>query len=342
MKTRNLFIITVVCLPELLGYTRRYCWNAQEKLNNTYDSVIVTKNNFDEVLPVFQQNLKNSLFTTFDFELTGLTTPDSFEEFNDSEEERYAKLARSVRSYVPIQFGVTLWRKEVTPDNKTIFIANPYCFYLAPRGQNFTVSMDAFDYLAANNYDFNTTFSSGISFNKILSPFGVHQVSLSMIENKKPLIGHNCLIDLFHFYQHFHQELPISSNEFRENYKKLFPLIMDTKIISQNTPALHSLLSVEKRHLGDLYELIKQRDFFKHNILVEVPSQLKISFSSHEQQMHNAGFDAFMTGVVFLGLTEINGHTLEKFEPNIGHPLVTSFGGLVNVMKSQRPYFSFR
>jgi hypothetical protein len=59
-----------------------------------------------------------------------------------------------------------------------------------------------------------------------------------MMNSKKPLIGHNSLLDIVHFYQQFHKDLPLSVEEFKKDLNVQFPKYYDTKILSLRTPSL--------------------------------------------------------------------------------------------------------
>lgn len=63
---------------------------------------------------------------------------------------------------------------------------------------------------------------------------GFSQVIELIIENKKPIVGHNCLFDLVRIYQQFIDDLPSTLERFRSQLHILFPEIYDTKLLALN------------------------------------------------------------------------------------------------------------
>eukprot|EP00742_Colponemidia_sp_Colp-10_P003893 GILJ01004146.1.p1 GENE.GILJ01004146.1~~GILJ01004146.1.p1 ORF type:complete len:560 (-),score=84.76 GILJ01004146.1:140-1621(-) len=115
-----------------------------------------------------------------------------------------------------------------------------------------------------------------------------------LISARKPLIGHNMLLDLAYLYGQFIQPLPPSLTEFKRQIHGLFPVIWDTKLIVHvaKLDKLFSRTSLE--HLFDECE--------SHPDLMELCSfEHAEGFDRYEGQSlaHEAGYDAFMTGCVF-------------------------------------------
>jgi poly(A)-specific ribonuclease len=117
---------------------------------------------------------------------------------------------------------------------------------------------------------------------------GFRRVIDQVIEAGKPVIGHNCWVDLLHFYQKFvDNNLPPSLSGFKEEVLKCFPVIIDTKYLAR-------LVSIKDSSLGDLTALAStfpEKSFFSSNEGEESSSLF-----------HDAGFDAICTGRVFLCL----------------------------------------
>jgi len=70
----------------------------------------VTKENFDQVLPVIAEAIKECDFLAFDTELTGLTTRGQRITGLDSVEERYQKIRASATSFQTIQWGLCAFK----------------------------------------------------------------------------------------------------------------------------------------------------------------------------------------------------------------------------------------
>ncbi|XP_030041707.1 poly(A)-specific ribonuclease PNLDC1 isoform X2 [Microcaecilia unicolor] len=78
--------------------------------------------------------------------------------------------------------------------------------------------------------------------NSSLDPCGKNRVLLlargftnifqTIVGAKKPVVGHNMLMDLLHVHHKFYRPLPESYSEFKKNIHTLFPVILDTKILT--------------------------------------------------------------------------------------------------------------
>ncbi|KAK0722799.1 ribonuclease H-like domain-containing protein [Lasiosphaeria miniovina] len=117
------------------------------------------------------------------------------------------------------------------------------------------------------------------------------------------LVGHNQLYDLCFLYQAFVGPLPANAADFKTEIHRLFPRIVDTKHLASSWPpgaAKQPVAGmVADKNLGELYG--------------EVARQALPSFwSDHgfgyvagpgSARAHEAGFDSFMTAVVFTKLS---------------------------------------
>ena len=67
---------------------------------------------------------------------------------------------------------------------------------------------------------------------KLLEFIGFTSIIKLIIESRKPLVGHNCKLDLLYLYQTFIGPLPESYSEFKSLFNSLFPAVYDTRFIS--------------------------------------------------------------------------------------------------------------
>uniref|UniRef100_A0A7S4KIZ3 Uncharacterized protein n=1 Tax=Guillardia theta TaxID=55529 RepID=A0A7S4KIZ3_GUITH len=120
---------------------------------------------------------------------------------------------------------------------------------------------------------------------------GFLRVLLLLKEHKKPIVGHNLLYDLLFFFSHFQGSLPDTLEEFKAQLGETFPEIWDTKHLSFQSKQFSDTV------LGPLYEKCCEN---MSGISVTIPPD----FPGYEQskQHHEAGYDAYMTGVVFAKL----------------------------------------
>ncbi|CAK9831519.1 Pre-piRNA 3'-exonuclease trimmer [Anthophora retusa] len=122
---------------------------------------------------------------------------------------------------------------------------------------------------------------------------------------KKPIVGHNMLLDLMFIYQQFYKPLPDSYKEFKKNIHSLFPQIYDTKYLSYELQRILKRDEViwKQNSLSLLYE------FFSSNrgrqLVFNSPQIISKDESSICRHAHNAGWDAYCTGYIFARIGHI-------------------------------------
>ena len=130
----------------------------------------------------------------------------------------------------------------------------------------------------------------------VAEELGFSQVVEALIQAGKPVIGHNAIYDLAFIYHQFYAELPETYAEFAHKTSSLlFPKFFDTKVLS---------LYVGKLGKSDLQTLYNKatQDKKLNNSLNFAPDPSQADFAIYQSQggqAHDAGFDAFMTGLVF-------------------------------------------
>ena len=135
---------------------------------------------------------------------------------------------------------------------------------------------------------------------------GFTSIIAHLISIKKPIIMHNGMIDSLHLYDKFVDNLPGTLPEFKENFNQSFNTIFDTKYILNSSISLSPYFGNGKlTSLGDAYNRVLQPDFMfddKVEINPEINSKVPSYDSKYEingNKSHEAGFDSFMTGVLF-------------------------------------------
>jgi len=165
---------------------------------------------------------------------------------------------------------------------------------------------------------------------------GFRKVFASMSASRKPIVGHNLLLDLLFSYFHFEDRLPATLREWKIEMNRVFPLIFDTKHIAATHPAYKDrLLSTG---LGDLYAVVKTQVNVEHATGFD-------RYRENEDYAHEAGFDAFMTGTVFAAFVEQivgpSAHTeSDSFVLNralLGYGNSLAIWGACPVMRLDRP-----
>ncbi|KAF2353902.1 Ribonuclease CAF1 [Trinorchestia longiramus] len=132
--------------------------------------------------------------------------------------------------------------------------------------------------------------------NNFYDAVGFSHIAVHLLESGKPLVGHNCILDVMHFADKCLEPLPLSLGSFKHFYKANFPLLYDTKLLVFDAPFGCQL---DNTMLKSVYEfassscpkLVVRRDCKSYNLKTR-----------DKVKEHDAGYDAFMTGVAFLGL----------------------------------------
>lgn len=114
----------------------------------------------------------------------------------------------------------------------------------------------------------------------------------------KPVVFHNGFLDLVFCYQAFENELPNTLTEFKKSLRTLFPGgVFDTRLIAIESN-LSMAGSAALETLGDM--------FAAKDITVTGSGKYDTMAMQDdvEHKFHEAGYDALLTGKVFLGLSE--------------------------------------
>lgn len=119
----------------------------------------------------------------------------------------------------------------------------------------------------------------------------------------KPVVGHNLLMDLMLLTNTFDEPLPPSYREFKRQITRLLPCIFDTKTISFE---LLSKIPKGKRWenggLGSLYNYFKDGSG-RH--LAPLSPLIQAHVASTSDDFHNAGWDSYFTGYIFLRMAHL-------------------------------------
>ncbi|XP_011497836.1 PREDICTED: poly(A)-specific ribonuclease PARN-like [Ceratosolen solmsi marchali] len=124
---------------------------------------------------------------------------------------------------------------------------------------------------------------------------GLSALLKKIANSGKLIVGHNMLLDLCHIINQFFDSLPESYLKFKSLVHCLFPRLLDTKIICQSAQFKDSVPSV-------LHQLLETL----HNSPFELPETEDVSDRSYKisnNKSHEAGYDAFITGLCFIALS---------------------------------------
>uniref|UniRef100_A0AAV1TE89 Uncharacterized protein n=1 Tax=Peronospora matthiolae TaxID=2874970 RepID=A0AAV1TE89_9STRA len=133
----------------------------------------------------------------------------------------------------------------------------------------------------------------------------------------KPIVGHNLLLDLMHCYEKFHGPLPEQCTEFQREVHAWLGEgggIFDTKTLVNKAMQQSDSFAAHLTHtsLEHCFEVLSKHPFYGPGVQSVQPSRKTVADAARENgdqvpdsaqvplQAHQAGYDAFMTGFVFL------------------------------------------
>ena len=136
---------------------------------------------------------------------------------------------------------------------------------------------------------------------------GISSIFIELIRSKKPIVGHYCIFDWFYCFSTCIDILPTSLEIFSKMMVQHFPYIYDTKTLAPHVTS-------SSTGLGTLYSLYLKRG---PQTLEKGLVKSEIFQSNNE---HDAGYDAFITGYLFLNLAiqlvypKLNFKKLKEFD----------------------------
>eukprot|EP00796_Vickermania_ingenoplastis_P006549 gene6549-4722_t len=172
---------------------------------------------------------------------------------------------------------------------------------------------------------------------------GFRLVFEALVNSKKTCVGHNCLADILFLMASLDNPLPVDLIDGKNRMRRLFPKIYDTKYLSTRSP-LCCGEPLESNYLGGLFE---RYGLVSDTVQVELPlgfqSYDSISLVSgrkgQKNLAHEAGYDALMTGAVFLNMVYGAGYTLATIPKECVNK-VALFGSLfaLNLQQKEDEY----
>ncbi|KAL3877205.1 hypothetical protein ACJMK2_034946 [Sinanodonta woodiana] len=130
---------------------------------------------------------------------------------------------------------------------------------------------------------------------------GFTKVMKVISQSGKLVVGHNMLLDLIHLLGHFFYPLPESYEEFKLMARCIFPRLLDTKLMANTQPFKEKILM---SGLSDLKKTVEQEPFCKSDVVIPE------GFGHHymeTEQLHEAAYDAFITGLCFISMANYLG-----------------------------------
>ncbi|XP_063284911.1 poly(A)-specific ribonuclease PARN isoform X2 [Pelobates fuscus] len=128
----------------------------------------------------------------------------------------------------------------------------------------------------------------------------IHAISTS----GKLVVGHNMLLDIMHTIHQFFCLLPDELNEFKEVTTCVFPRVLDTKLMATTNPFKEIIYNTS---LAELEKRLKEAPFKPPKV---DSAEGFPSYNTDSEQLHEAGYDAYITGLCFISMANYLGSFL--------------------------------
>lgn len=175
---------------------------------------------------------------------------------------------------------------------------------------------------------------------------GFRHVFEALVQAKKPLIGHNCWLDLCHWWSKFVGPMPSDWDAWKASlHRDLFPCILDTKHLAKT--ALGTVLL--ENSLSDLVAWVSETHRHLASSILGTETSPRNGNKTREIQFHDAGYDALCTGLVFLGILQDDqatrhlsnqreGQGLDSLLERVNQAVKGPLANRLNVMQSDYPF----
>ncbi|MEQ2236331.1 hypothetical protein ILYODFUR_011590, partial [Ilyodon furcidens] len=147
---------------------------------------------------------------------------------------------------------------------------------------------------------FRTCFTPGfllfLQQEELNNAVGFSRVIHAISKSGKLVVGHNMLLDVMHTIHQFYCPLPEDLQDFKEATMCVFPRLLDTKLMASTQPFKEL---INNTSLAELEKQVKETPF--------KPPQVETaegfpSYDTAQEQLHEAGYDAYITGLCFISM----------------------------------------
>ncbi|KAL6482507.1 hypothetical protein MHYP_G00105870 [Metynnis hypsauchen] len=137
--------------------------------------------------------------------------------------------------------------------------------------------------------------SNAVGFSRV-----IHAISKS----GKLVVGHNMLLDVMHTIHQFYCPLPEELDDFKEVTLCVFPRLLDTKLMASTQPFKDLITNTS---LAELEKQLKEKPFKAPKVGCSEGFQC---YDTAAEQLHEAGYDAYITGLCFISMANYLGSFL--------------------------------
>jgi len=170
--------------------------------------------------------------------------------------------------------------------------------------------------------------------------FGFSKVIQKMTESGKLVVGHNMILDIAHTLNQFCGPLPETYQDFKAMTSAVFPKLLDTKLMANTIPFKQEIFN------SSLEELHKAVLLPPYNLPPVPPKFAGSGYKADSSSFHEAGFDAYITGLCFIAMSNRLGLLCGGDKSKAGRvlpnsPLVQPFLNKLYLMKiADIPYIN--
>ncbi|XP_066516460.1 poly(A)-specific ribonuclease PARN [Hoplias malabaricus] len=133
---------------------------------------------------------------------------------------------------------------------------------------------------------------------------GFSRVIHAISKSAKLVVGHNMLLDVMHTIHQFYCPLPEELDDFKEVTMCVFPRLLDTKLMASTQPFKELITNTS---LAELEKQLKEKPFKAPRVECAEGFQ---SYDTAAEQLHEAGYDAYITGLCFISMANYLGSFL--------------------------------
>ncbi|KAM3916669.1 poly(A)-specific ribonuclease PARN [Leptodactylus fuscus] len=140
---------------------------------------------------------------------------------------------------------------------------------------------------------------------------GFSRVIQAVSSSGKLVIGHNMMLDVMHTINQFYCQLPEDMEEFKRLTNCVFPRVLDTKLMASTQP-FKAIIS--HTVLAELEKRLQMAPFKPPNV---ESAEGFPSYDTGAGQLHEAGYDAYITGLCFITMADYLGTFLSPPQTHV-------------------------
>ncbi|KAF0762846.1 pre-piRNA 3'-exonuclease trimmer-like [Aphis craccivora] len=155
-----------------------------------------------------------------------------------------------------------------------------------------------------NSETLNSTINENLKLSLLNKMMGIKHLINLISKLKKPIIGHNCALDILILYNQFFTPLPENFKDFQNFVFNNFGPIYDTKLLCKE---VKRIVSTNDKWMGsslsEIYSYLKEGEGEKYSSTISI--QLIGIEEPQDMKLHHAGWDAYYTGYCFVKMIHI-------------------------------------